>query len=135
MWVLDTSKNKWKAVYSNPAQNKEGLAISPISSFSFFSDTNAYSYLDKWNTGHYVQDIVITDISVNPFSMTDVYTQNNLIEQTGKTLVKNKDDLKKLMTTYIRTTDADNCLCVITNRPQITDKGFVNYIFLVNLLI
>ncbi len=132
LWVLDTSKNKWKAVYSNPAQNKEGLAISPISSFSFFSDTNAYSYLDKWNTGHYVQDIVITDISVNPFSMTDVYTQNNLIEQTGKTLVKNKDDLKKLMTTYIRTTDADNCLCVITNRPRQTDNGFVNYIFLVN---
>ena len=36
------------------------------------------------------------------------------------------------MTTYIRTTDADNCLCVITNRPRQTDNGFVNYIFLVN---
>lgn len=132
LWVLDTSKNNWKAVYSNPAQDKEGLAISPISSFSFFSDTNAYSYLDKWNTGHYVQDIVITDISVNPFSMKKVYTQRELIEQTGKTLVKSKDDLKKLMTTYIRTNNSNNCLCVITNRPRQTDNGFLNYIFLVN---
>ncbi len=132
LWTLNTEKNRWNEVYSNPAKDQEGLAISPISSFAFFSDTNAYSYFDKWNTGHYVQDVVITDICTEPFSMTNVYTQNGLIEQTGKTLVKNKDGLKKLMTTYIKTNESDSCLCVIKNRPHPTDNGFVNYIFLVN---
>ena len=132
LWVLNTNTKKWKQVYSNPEQNKEGLAISPISSFAFFNDTNAYSYLDKWDTNHYVRDTIITDISVEPFSMKKAYTQKNLIEQTGNTIIKNKEDLKKLMTTFIKTNNSDSCLCVITNRPRQTDEGFLNYIFLVN---
>ena len=132
LWVLNTNSKEWKEVYSNPEKDKEGLAISPITSFSFFNDTNAYSYLDKWDKEHYVRDTEITDINVEPFSMTKTYTQKELIEQTGNTIVKDKEDLKKLMTTYIKTNDSDSCLCVITNRPKPTDKGFVNYIFLVN---
>ena len=132
LWVLNTDKKKWNEVYSNPENNKEGLAISPISSFSFFNDTNAYSYLDKWDKDHYVRDTVITNIAVNPFSMNKTYTQRELIEKTGNVIVKNKEDIKKLMTTFITTNSSDSCLCVITNRPRQTDKGFVNYIFLVN---
>lgn len=132
LWTLDTNTKKWNEVYSNPEKGKEGLAISPISTFSFFNDTNAYSYLDKWDAGHYVQDTVITDIAVNPFSMTKTYTQKELIEKTGNTIVKNKEALKKLMTSFVKTNESDSCLCVITNRPKTTDKNFVNYIFLVN---
>ena len=132
LWVLNTNNNKWNQVYSNPEKDKEGLAISPISSFSFFNDTNAYSYLDKWDKDHYVRDTIITNISVEPFSMKKAYTQKNLIEQTGNTIVKNKEDIKKLMTTFIKTNASDSCLCVITNRPRQTDEGFLNYIFLVN---
>ncbi len=132
LWTLNTKTKKWNEVYSNPAKDKEGFAISPISTFSFFNDTNAYSYLDKWDTGHYVRDTVIMDICTDPFSMTNVFTQNGLIEKTGSTIVKNKEDLKKLMTSFVKTNESDSCLCVITNRPKPTDKNFVNYIFLVN---
>ena len=103
LWTLNTEKNKWNEVYSNPAKDQEGLAISPISSFAFFSDTYAYSYFDK----------------IGP--------KDEFIR-----IVKNKDGLKKLMTTYIKTNESDSCLCVIKNRPHPTDNGFVNYIFLVN---
>lgn len=132
LWTLDINTKKWNDVYSNPEKDKEGLAISPISTFSFFNDTNAYSYLDKWDTNHYVRDTVITNITVNPFSMKKTYTQRELIEKTGNVIVKNKEDIKKLMTTFITTNSSDSCLCVITNRPRQIDKGFLNYIFLVN---
>ena len=132
LWVLNTKNKEWKEVYSNPEKDKEGLAISPLSSFSFFNDHNAYSFLDKWDEKHYVRDTEITDINVDPFSMTKAFTQKELIAQAGSTFINNKEDLKKLKTTYIKTNDSDSCLCVITNRPNPTDNGFVNYIFLVN---
>ena len=130
LWSLNLETKNWENLYQNPGRGKEGLAITPISPFSFVNDTTAYSLLDLWDKEHFVLDTMIVAFGANQ-SKTDTVASLWKFKNEAVKIITGKD-LKNpsYLTDFMRFGENNSFLCVVKNKPQAEDKGFKAHLFL-----
>ncbi len=130
LWHLDINKCSWKKVYTNPPNEKAGLAmVIPITFFSFINDTEAMAILDNWNAKHAVTDSIIAKTTLSPFSIKPVNSLWKVKDKAVDVIMGGKKAQEGYKSELLKYGNNGELFFVVTNDRLPSQKGYVSYLF------
>ncbi len=118
LWKLDLEKNEWKMIYENPAKDKGGLAILPISPLFFMESYRAFSIFDQWDKEHFVINTFFVSLGFDPFAINKLISMKQLHEASVKAALGRNTEKWECRTDFFRFGEEANMLYVLKTRSN-----------------